>query len=77
MTDDWMVTTSDGSISAELPDGFNAEIRSDRLRRTRAQRLVLANLRRHPRQARVLRAVPGNGGKSSLRTGDGTIWNYY
>ena len=29
MTGDWMVTTGDGSISVELPDGFDAEIEAD------------------------------------------------
>lgn len=75
MTDDWMVTTGDGSISAELPDSFNAEIEADPGSDGRARSdLVLANLTGGTRDHRVLRGRLGTGGRLfTLRTGDGTI----
>jgi hypothetical protein len=75
MTDDWMVTTNDGSISVELPEGFNAEIEADPGSDGRARSdLVLANLTGGTRDHRTLRGRLGSGGKLfTLRTGDGTI----
>lgn len=75
MTADWMVATSDGSISAELPDGFSADIEADPGSDGRARsELTLANASGGTRDERTLRGRLGTGGhKFVLRTGDGTI----
>jgi hypothetical protein len=75
MTEDWMVTTRDGSISAELPDTFNADIEADPGSDGRARsELTLADLSGGNRNERRLRGRLGEGGhKFLLRTGDGTI----
>jgi hypothetical protein len=80
MTDDWMVTTSDGSVTAELPKDFNAMIDADPGSDGRVRsELVLSNVtgsgadtRRRERGA--MTGQLGAGGKLfTLRTGDGTI----
>jgi len=75
MLEDWMVATSDGSVSIELPDGFDAEIEAepgsgDRVRND----LTLTGQTGGTRDARTLKGTLGDGGKRlTLRTGDGTI----
>lgn len=75
MTDDWMVTTRDGSIVAELPDEFNALIEAEPGSGDRARSdLELADLVGGTREQRTLRGRLGAGGKLlTLRTGDGSI----
>ena len=75
MTEDWMVATSDGSISAELPDDFNAMIEAEPGSDSRARSdLALADVVGGTREQRSLRGRLGNGGKLFvLRTGDGSI----
>jgi Toastrack DUF4097 len=75
MSEDWVVTTGDGSISAELPSDFSAEIEADPGSDGRARcDLTLANASGGTRDQRVLRGRLGDGGhRLTLRTGDGTI----
>jgi len=75
MTEDWMVATSDGSISAELPDDFNALIEAEPGSDSRARSdLELADAVGGTREQRSLRGRLGSGGKTFLlRTGDGSI----
>ncbi len=75
MMEDWMVATDDGSISVELPDGFNANVEADPGSDGRARsELTLADTTGGTRSDRVLRGRLGVGGKKLiLRTGDGTI----
>jgi DUF4097 and DUF4098 domain-containing protein YvlB len=75
MTDDWMVTTNDGSVSVELPDGFAAQIEADPGADGRVRNdLKLANVVGGTRDKRVLTGALGEGGRRlSIRTGDGTI----
>jgi len=75
MDEDWMVATLDGQISAELPDGLNAEIEADPGSDGRARSdLTLINSTGGTRDERILRGRLGQGGrKFTLRTGDGTI----
>jgi Putative adhesin len=75
MTGRWSVTTGDGSISAELPDGFDADIEADPGHDGRARNgLVLANVTGGTRDEPTLRGRLGKGGHPLvLRTGDGTI----
>ena len=75
MADDWLVTTGDGSISAELPDGFNADIEADPGADGRARsELTLVNVTGGTRDNRLLRGRAGDGGHLfRLRTGDGSI----
>ncbi len=75
MADDGMVATGDGSVSAELPDGFNAEIEADPGSDGRARcELTLANVSGGTREQRILRGRLGSGGRLfTLRTGDGSI----
>jgi hypothetical protein len=80
MTDDWMVTTNDGSMTVELPKDFNAMINADPGSDGRVRsELALSNAtgagadtRRRERGA--MSGQLGAGGKLfTLRTGDGTI----
>jgi hypothetical protein len=75
MTEDWMITTGDGSISAELPDGFNADIDADPGSDGQARcDLALANASGGTSEEPVLRGRLGQGGHAiRLRTEDGTI----
>lgn len=75
MDEDWMAATLDGSISAELPDGFSGEIEADPGSDGRARSdLALLNSSGGTRDERVLRGKLGQGGrKFTLRTGDGNI----
>jgi hypothetical protein len=75
MADDWMVTTSDGSVSVELPDGFSAEIEADPGSDGRARsELLLVNASGGTRENRILKGRLGSGGRLfTLRTGDGSI----
>ena len=75
MTEDWMVATSDGSISAELPEDFNAMIEAEPGSDSRARSdLALADAVGGTREHRSLRGRLGAGGKVFvLRTGDGSI----
>ena len=75
MTEDWMLATSDGSVSVELPDGFNADIETDPGGdgRTRSE-LTLINATGGTHDNRKLRGRLGEGGRLFVvRTGDGTI----
>lgn len=75
MTDDWMITTRDGSIVAELPEGFNALIEAEPGSGDRARSdLELLDQVGGTREQRTLRGRLGTGGKVlTLRTGDGSI----
>jgi hypothetical protein len=80
MTDDWMVTTGDGSVTAELPKNFNAMIDADPGGDGRVRsELVLSNVTGAAAETRRRDRGPlsgqlGAGGKLfTLRTGDGTI----
>jgi hypothetical protein len=75
MTDDWLVTTSDGSIVAELPEDFNAMIEAEPGSDSRARSdLELTNAEGGTRDQRALRGQLGAGGKRlTLRTGDGSV----
>jgi hypothetical protein len=75
MTEDWMVATSDGSISAELPEEFNALIEAEPGSDSRARSdMALADAVGGTREQRSLRGRLGTGGKTfTLRTGDGSI----
>jgi hypothetical protein len=75
MAEDWMVSTDDGSISVELPDGFSATIEADPGSDGRARSDVeLIDASGGTRETRVLRGRLGDGGHTLLlRTGDGTI----
>ena len=75
MTDDWMVTTRDGSMVAELPDEFNALIEAEPGSGDRARSdLELLDQVGGTREQRTLRGRLGAGGKLlTLRTGDGSI----
>lgn len=75
MSEDWLITTEDGSVSVELPDGFNADIEADPGSDGRARSdLTLVNVSGGTRNERVLRGRLGQGGhRLLLRTGDGTI----
>ena len=80
MTDDWMVDTGDGSVVAELPDGFNALIEADPGSDGRVRNdLTLTNTndanaggRSHGRGA-VSGQLGAGGKRLVLRTNDGTI----
>jgi DUF4097 and DUF4098 domain-containing protein YvlB len=87
MSDNWDLSTSDGSVMLQLPGSFNAEIDAETSDGTvRAQHPLLdgdedrlerrrgedGDERRERR--RILRAKMGDGGKTlKVRTGDGTI----
>lgn len=75
MSEDWMVATNDGTVSVELPDGFNAEIEAEPSSDGRVRNdLVLASQTGGTREVRTLKGRLGEGGKRfTLRTGDGTI----
>ncbi len=80
MAEDWLVTTEDGSVSVELPEGFSADIEADPGSDGRARSdLTLVNVSGGTRSERVLRGRLGQGGhRLVLRTGDGkiTLTNY-
>lgn len=75
MTADWMVTTDDGSISVEFPEGFNAAIEADPGSGDRVRSdLVLTDLVGGTSERRGLRGRLGSGGfVFAIRTGDGSI----
>jgi hypothetical protein len=75
MTDRWTLATEDGSISAELPEGFDADIEADPGSDGHARnQLALVNISGGTRAEPTLRGRLGNGGHMlQLRTGDGTI----
>lgn len=75
MSEDWMVATGDGSVTVELPDGFNADIEADPGSDGRARsELTLINSSGGTRDNRKLRGRLGEGGHLFIvRTGDGTI----
>lgn len=72
--DDWNVTTGDGSVTVELPDGFGGELDAyTGGGRIHADDIAVSNLRDQDRR-RTLRATLGSGGHTvRLRTGDGSI----
>lgn len=80
MTDDWMVTTGDGSVTVELPKDFSAMIEADPGSDGRVRsELVLSDARGagadgKRRERGAMSGQLGSGGKRfTLRTGDGTI----
>lgn len=75
MTDDWVITTSDGSIVAELPEGFSAMVDAEPGSGDRARTdLELTDMEGGTREQRTLRGKLGAGGKTmTLRSGDGNI----
>lgn len=75
MADDWMAATGDGSVTAELPDGFDAEIEADPGGDGRVRNdLALAEASGGTRSGRTLTGRLGKGGhRFVLRTGAGTI----
>jgi len=75
MTDDWMVATSDGAVTIELPDGFSAEIEADPSSDGRVRNdLSLASMTGGTRESRPLKGTLGQGGRRlTVRTGDGSI----
>lgn len=75
MSEDWLVTTRDGSIVAELPEDFNALIDAEPGSSDRARSdLTLADAVGGTREQRTLRGRLGAGGRTlTLRTGDGNI----
>ena len=85
MTDNWDVTTGDGSITLTLPSAFNAELDAETsdgavrsshplLEEGRDERRSGEGSDDRRERRRVLRAKMGAGGKSlKVRTGDGTI----
>ena len=83
MTDNWDLTTSDGSVTVMLPAAFNAEIDAETSDGSvRASHPLLADDRRgggdnrdeRRESRRLLRSTMGDGGKLlRIRTGDGTI----
>jgi hypothetical protein len=75
MVEDWMIATGDGSVSVELPDGFNAEIEAEPSSDGRVRNdLTLFDASGGTREARTLKGRLGEGGKRlTLRTSDGTI----
>jgi Toastrack DUF4097 len=73
MTDDWDITTGDGAVQLDLPEGFNAEIdartRDGRVRVTDLPLTVRGEVVRDAVQARL-----GSGGRQlKVRSGDGSI----
>jgi hypothetical protein len=81
MTEDWMVATNDGSVVAELPDGFSAMLEADpgsdgRVRSDLAlsSATVSDDGSKRSRMRGPMSGQLGTGGKRfTLRTGDGTI----
>lgn len=79
MADAWDVQTTDGSVTVELPAGFNAEIDAETSDGSvRVSHRDLADTAGRDegdeRQRRELRATMGEGGQTlRIRTGDGTI----
>lgn len=75
MTDDWTVTTNDGSIVAELPEDFSAMIDAEPGSDSRARTdLELIDQVGGTRDNRTLQGRLGAGGKRLLlRSGDGSI----
>lgn len=75
MSQDWLVTTRDGSIVAELPEDFNALIDAEPGSGDRARSdLTLIDMVGGTREQRTLRGKLGAGGRTlTLRTGDGNI----
>lgn len=75
MAEDWMIATNDGTVTLELPDGFNAQIEAEPSSGSRVRNeLTLADSSGGTREARILTGKLGTGGrKITLRSGDGTI----
>ncbi|MDP2321941.1 MAG: DUF4097 family beta strand repeat-containing protein [Acidobacteriota bacterium] len=85
MTDNWDLTTGDGSVTLTLPSAFNAELDAETSDGSvRASHPLLDDGRDQRREGeggderrerrRILRAKMGDGGKTlRIRTGDGTI----
>ena len=75
MIEDWMITTADGSVSVELPDGFSADVEAEPGSDSRVRsELTLADAVGGTREQRTLRGRLGEGGHRLLvRSGDGTV----
>ena len=78
---DWDITTGDGSVTLEIPDGFNGELDAHTGDgRVHVNDVTLTDLSdsgdetRHSRSRNSVRGRLGSGGKSvRIRTGDGSI----
>lgn len=75
MEEDWMVATGDGTVTIELPDGFNAVIEADPSNDGRVRNdLTLSGQSGGTRETRALKGTLGQGGRRlTVRTGDGSI----
>lgn len=75
MTEDWVITTSEGSIVAELPEGFSALVDAEPGSGDRARTdLAMTDVEGGTREQRSLRGKLGAGGRTmTLRSGDGSI----
>jgi Putative adhesin len=74
MTDDWDISTGDGSITLYLPDGFGAELDAHTGDGAIRTDLALAVDRGSDHNKRTIRGRLGAGGKRlRLNTGDGSI----
>ncbi|MEW5982704.1 MAG: DUF4097 family beta strand repeat-containing protein [Acidobacteriota bacterium] len=88
MESDWSVTTGDGGMRIELPEGFSAnldattgdgrividDLRGGRPERAEEERATRSDEERSERARRSARIALGAGGRSlTLRSGDGTI----
>lgn len=75
MTENWSITTGDGSIAVELPAGFNAAIEADSGSDGNIRSdLPLVNAAAGDRRGRGLHGQLGQGGHTfQLHTGDGKI----
>ena len=71
---EWIVTTGDGSITLEIPDGFNGDLDAHTGDgRVRVEDVTVSNVTGEMRR-NSLRGQLGSGGKLvKLRTGDGSI----
>jgi hypothetical protein len=74
MTADWDISTGDGSVSIELPNGFDADIDAKPSDGRTRNELTLSDVSGGARDERTLRGRLGAGGHTlRIRTGDGDI----
>jgi DUF4097 and DUF4098 domain-containing protein YvlB len=73
-TDDWSITSGDGSITLELPDGFNGDLDAHTGDgRVHVENVTLSNVTGEIGKSSV-RGRLGSGGRAvKVRTGDGSI----
>jgi hypothetical protein len=71
---DWDITTGDGSVTVELPDGFAAELDAHTGDgRVRTEDLALSNISGEARKDTVRGRLGAGGRAVRVRTGDGAI----